>query len=175
MSGLKRKNSKGWDPRTQETKRQADREQLAFRQSYRKQPSVVSRSPRHSALNKIVETPGATERLVPTLQSSAQPTVQTAPFLCFQPFLPFTPCLPLTHLPTYPTTHLPNYPTCQFANYQLPIANFQLPISSYQLPMMLTCAPHCTLAFQHVFLVTQPSLACITVPTHSRWFKPVRF
>ena len=41
---------------------QADREQSAFSQRDRKEPSVVSRSPRHSALDKIVGTPGATER-----------------------------------------------------------------------------------------------------------------
>ena len=47
-------------------------------QADRKQPSVVSRCPRHSAPNKIVETPGATERQVPTLQSNPQaPTDQT--------------------------------------------------------------------------------------------------
>ena len=39
MKGLKNQNSQRWDPRTQERKEhsqlQADREQLAFRQSYR--------------------------------------------------------------------------------------------------------------------------------------------
>ena len=49
MSGLKRKTSQGWDPRTQERKEhsqlQTDREQSAFSQRDRKQPSVVARSP----------------------------------------------------------------------------------------------------------------------------------
>ena len=75
-----KKNNQGWDPRTQERKEhgqlQADREQSALSQRDRKQ---LSRSPEHSALNKIVETPGETERQVPTLESGAQaPTVQTA-------------------------------------------------------------------------------------------------
>ena len=55
-----------------------EREQSAFSQRDREQPSVVAGFPRHSAPNKMVETPGATERQVPTPQSSAQaPTVQT--------------------------------------------------------------------------------------------------
>ena len=36
---------------------------------------------------------------------------------------------------------------------------------------MLIRTPHCTLAIQHVFLVTQSSFARITVPTHTRWLK----
>ena len=81
MSGLERKRSQAWDPRTQERKEhsqlQADRKQSAFRQSYRKEPQAF-RFPRHRAPNKMVETPGATERKVPILQSSAQaPTAQT--------------------------------------------------------------------------------------------------
>ena len=67
-----KKNSQGRDPRTKERK---EHSQL---QADRKQPSVVSTFPRYRAPNKIVETSGATERQVPTLQSSAQaPTDQT--------------------------------------------------------------------------------------------------
>ena len=72
MNGLKRKIARDWDLRTQERK---EHSQL---QADRKQPSVVSRFTRHRAPNKMVETPGATERKVPTLQSSTEAsTVQT--------------------------------------------------------------------------------------------------
>ena len=61
MNGLKRKNCQGRDLRTQE------RKEHSHLQADGKQPSVVSRLTRHSALDKIVETPGGTERQVSTL------------------------------------------------------------------------------------------------------------
>ena len=61
-----------WAPRTHE------RKEHSLLQADRKQPSVVTRFPGHSAVDKIVETPGATECKVPTLQSRAKvPTDQT--------------------------------------------------------------------------------------------------
>ena len=53
--------------------------QSAFSQRDKKQPSVVSRSPRHSALNKIVETPGVTERAHRPRQSRQRSKIGSSP------------------------------------------------------------------------------------------------
>ena len=71
--GLRRKDSKGRDPRTQEEAKEHSQPQG------KEQKLLVIR---HSAIDKIVEMPGVVECKVPTIQSSAETaTVPQVQFL----------------------------------------------------------------------------------------------
>ena len=81
MDGLKRKNSQGRDPRTQEKAK--EHSQLQAKEHTQPQGKELKLLViKHSAIEKIVEMPGVVECKVPTLQSSAETvTVPQVQFL----------------------------------------------------------------------------------------------